>query len=850
MHCVADPFIEPEAAEFETVRRALDGVVLQTPMRRLHWLERWVGVPVWAKLENYQHTGSFKFRGAYNRLRQLSQDQRVVTASAGNHGLAMAEVARRLGMPNVLICVPANSSPLKREKIINCGVGVTAHGGSLEEATRFAKEFADREGYVFVSPYNDRDVILGQATLAMEMLDDIGAVSSLVVPVGGGGLISGMALGARAMGSACEIIGAEPDDYASMSESLLDAKIRRVPNRPTLADGLAVNLEADSVTFNLVRRHVTEVLRLSEEELAAGTMALLVHEGLMVEPSGAAGIMACLRLAERGQLKGSVALPLAGGNLHHTVLARLQRWPFRDETCLSLLDMRGRGVAMNPVPRTMRESATDTVTPAVSNFGEDLARMLDGQLSRADRVEVKVRDFETFCGDGTLVWSPDSVRLVDGLIAEARDLAVTALERLHAPSAGCDAWVRGEGELRVVTQALSAAETVMEWRAPALDQSRAVQFFDLGFQGSGGVNYERYEFPELKSLENRLCEVLGLDTRRNGASVVSSGMAAYTLVESYLLHAVEPGAVVVSPYIYFEAKEQLQAKAHFRVHAAEAFDHGAILDAVARHHPRVVFADPLANNTEQRLTDIEALVEGMKAICRQPTVLVVDGTMLPGCYAHLAGRLSDNVEVLYYESGSKYLQFGQDLGMCGLVVHRAELASLFDRLRRNIGLILYRYQALCFPSYGHSDLVNRIRRIETNAARLAGGLATGEAARHLSEVIHPSLAEHPDHGLYVRTGRGGGCVTFRFHRGDTTEGHRDQLESFINVVLDFARASGVHLAKGVSFGFTIPRISAASSIAEDSPPFLRLYAGDLDGAQIEGLCTVIEEAFRFVRGTP
>ena len=241
------------------------------------------------------------------------------------------------------------------------------------------------------------------------------------------------------------------------------------------------------------------------------------------------------------------------------------------------------------------------------------------------------------------------------------------------------------------------------------------------------------------------------------------------------------------------------------------------------------------------MIDVAGLIVDIKMRGLGPIAIVIDGSMLPTACAGLA-QGDDGVDVYYYESCSKYLQFGLDITMAGAVVHPAREKPRFDRLRRNLGLMLYPGNAQAFPAYDQRLLEQRVTRIEKNAAFIAGRLAVVPAVTSVARVIHPMLPSHPDHALARALTRGGGCVTFDFlHKGD---GHRDQLEALIEIILSEAGTRRVPLVKGVSFGFTQPRISAAASMSESEPPFLRLYAGDLARAHCEALCEVCAAGFR------
>jgi threonine dehydratase/cystathionine beta-lyase/cystathionine gamma-synthase len=829
--------IDPSAAA-----RELRDAVVRTPVRRLSWLERLVGVPVYAKLEFQQHSGSFKYRGAYLAMSR-NPSVPVVAASAGNHGLAVAEVAARLGR-EANICVPVVASRLKRERILAAGAGLIEHGNSLEEAGEYAQRMAAEKGIHYISPYNDENVIAGASTIALEFLQDVPDVRTLVAPVGGGGLISGLGLGAEALGRDVELIGCEPERYASLTSSLAGGRIVRVVHQPTLADGLAVNLEPNSITYPLVRRLVSGIVSLTEEQLAAATYALLTHESMLVEPAGAAAVIACLELAAQGRLNGPVGIPLCGGNLHHAVLSKIQRFPYTDPALIRLLDLRGRTVTDMPVPYAKPVGRPEDRPATLSDPRTDLIGQLDTCGTDLAAATDSIREFADYCAQHRL---PVDQNLTDHLLDSVSVAADRVAEQRAVLAAATDAdpadrLAAAEAVLRFGLATRSYARGTLEWCSPSYAQSRVVQFFDTGAQDSPAVNYERYDSASVLRVERQLLDVLGMRPDRQAISVVSSGMAAYSLVESFLLRSrLSPGdTVLLAPYIYFEASEQLTALPYVRFERAREYGLDALLADITRLRPRCVFADPVANTAQQRMVDVLGLLRNLRERVDWPLTVVIDGTMVSGALPAEELLGGGSVEVLYYESCSKYLQLGLDAGMAGLVAYPVALRPHFERLRRNAGSILYRHHADLFPRYDRAFFGRRMRRISDNALRVAEHLQASAEVRRLGRVHHPGLPTHPDVEIARGLRYAGGCVTFEFH--EPGRNHRDELEPVLEHMLAIARESGLHLTKGVSFGFSAPRISAAASMAESEPPFLRLYAGDRGPAQVELLAEAARRA--------
>lgn len=825
-----------------TAAEELSGHVVRTVVRRLHWLERWVGVPVWAKLELQQHTGSFKYRGAHLATARRP-GRRVIAASAGNHGLAVAEAARRLGRP-ATICLPLVASRLKRERIMATGARLIEHGNSLEEATAYARALAGDEGLHYISPYNDPDVIAGASTLALELFEDVPDVVTAVVPMGGGGLASGFAVAAALTGRELDLVGCEPRRYASVGASLAAGQIVRVVHQPTFADGLAVNLEPSSITFDLLRRHLCHSVSLSEEELAAGTLALLVHESLLVEPAGAASVIACLRLAQQGRLHGPVVIPLAGGNVQHATLAKVQHFPFADEDLLHLLDLRGRSVAHTPVSRA--HSAGPARAPQPGRRAPSLLLdQLGTCLGQLDAARHEIEEFASYCGQYGLTVDDSLIGELAGAVRAARAKVAGDRERLAGPAGEHEApgpLVSAEASLRFATAVAAHARSALEWCSPSYGQSGVAQFFNTGAQDSPTLNYDRYASADTSRVETQLLHVLGLPGDEFAVTATSSGMAAYTLVEAFLLRArLSPGdRVVTSPYLYFEAVEQLESLPGITCVRAGGYEVADLVAAVREYRPRCLFVDPVANTAQQRMVDIPELLSRLHEAVVSPITVVIDGTMVSGALSADVLRGSGPVEVIYYESCSKYLQLGHDATMAGMVVHPTGEAAGFDRLRRNTGTILYARNARLFPVFDREMFLARMRNICGNARVVAEKLAADSRVSERGTVFYPGIAGHADFSKAAKLPYAGGCVTFLFHHEG--ENHRDQLDAMLERVLAVARGRGLYLTKGVSFGFSAPRISAAASMAESEPPFLRVYVGDLGAAQADLLAEVTADA--------
>lgn len=294
------------------------GAVERTPSARSHTLSEVLGTGIVLKFENLQFTASFKERGALNKLLSLSDDERrcgVVAMSAGNHAQAVARHATRLGI-DATIVMPAHTPFVKVQRTEVLGARVVLYGADLAEATHEAQRLAD-EGRTFVHPYDDPAVIAGQGTVALELLDDHPELDALVVPTGGGGLLAGMAVVARALRPAMTIIGAQSDRWPSMLAATTGIEL--VLGGATIAEGIAVPV-AGTLTSRLIKELVDEIVTVHDTSVEEAMNLLLEIEKVVVEGAGAAGIAALLEHRELLPDR-QVGVVLSGGNVDPRLLA-------------------------------------------------------------------------------------------------------------------------------------------------------------------------------------------------------------------------------------------------------------------------------------------------------------------------------------------------------------------------------------------------------------------------------------------------------------------------------------------------------------------------------------------------
>ena len=298
--------------------------VLETALEYSHYLSDLGGATVYCKLENLQHTGSFKIRGAMNKVLWLSQAERergVVAASTGNHGAAVAYSADKLRVPGTIF-VPENADPFKVMAIEELGGEVRYFGGDTAETETFARKYAAEQGLTYISPYNDPEVIGGQGTIGAELERQLDRVDAVFISLGGGGLISGIAGYLKSVFPEVRIIGCSPENSQVMIQSIRAGRILDLPSLPTLSDGTAGGIEAGSITFELCRALVDEYVTVTEEEIREQLRLFIQNHNMVIEGAAAVAIASYLNLCRRFSGK-NVVIIICGANISQDTLKEI-----------------------------------------------------------------------------------------------------------------------------------------------------------------------------------------------------------------------------------------------------------------------------------------------------------------------------------------------------------------------------------------------------------------------------------------------------------------------------------------------------------------------------------------------
>jgi threonine dehydratase len=311
----------PTIDDIRAAAERIKGAVIRTPMLVSRTLSEIIGAEVWLKFENLQFTAAYKERGALNKLLQLTEEERargVIAASAGNHAQAVAYHARRLGIPATIV-MPANTPVVKVTQTAGFGAKVVLHGDMFDDAYAKARELALENGFVFVHPFDDPMIIAGAGTVGLEMLEEAPDLDAIVVPIGGGGLMSGISIAARALKPEIELIGVEAELYPSMKCAIEGCHMPL--GGDTLAEGIAVK-QPGELTSRILKDLASDVVLVPERDLERAVAMLVGIEKTVVEGAGAAGLAAML--ADPARFKGrKVATLLCGGNIDTHLLANV-----------------------------------------------------------------------------------------------------------------------------------------------------------------------------------------------------------------------------------------------------------------------------------------------------------------------------------------------------------------------------------------------------------------------------------------------------------------------------------------------------------------------------------------------
>ena len=311
-------------SEIESARTKLEGVIVRTPVVPDKMLSKKSSGEVYLKAECLQRSGSFKIRGAFNKISGLSEEEKrrgVIAASAGNHAQGVALAASLTGIESTIV-LPEFAPLTKINATRRFGGKVILHGSSFDEAVAYSRKLQEEHNYTYVHAFEDESIIAGQGTIGCEIVEDCPEVTKVVVPIGGGGVISGIAMAVKHLQPNIKVIGVEASNIATINRSLEAGEPVEIPFKPTIADGIAIK-RPGAIPLEIIRRFVDEVVEVTEEEIAQGIYHCVQNSHLVVEGAGAAGVAALLADKIRMDKGDVVCAVLCGGNIDANLLARV-----------------------------------------------------------------------------------------------------------------------------------------------------------------------------------------------------------------------------------------------------------------------------------------------------------------------------------------------------------------------------------------------------------------------------------------------------------------------------------------------------------------------------------------------
>jgi threonine dehydratase len=300
--------------KIKDAEKLIKGIAHRTPVITSNTLNKLVNAEVFLKCENFQRAGAFKFRGAYNAISKLTDNEKqkgVITYSSGNHAQAVALVGKLLDVKTVVV-MPQNSPIIKRAAALDYGAEIILYNPETSIREEVAKDLIEKHGYILIPPFDHYDIVAGQGTAALELFEEVGRLDYVLAPCGGGGLLSGTAIASKGINPDCKVIGVEPELADDATKSFYSKTLHTVKNPPTIADGTRT-ASMGKITFPLVLKYVDEMKTVSEEEIIDSVKFLFYRLKLVVEPSGALGIAALL--GSKVSVSGRVGVIISGGNI-------------------------------------------------------------------------------------------------------------------------------------------------------------------------------------------------------------------------------------------------------------------------------------------------------------------------------------------------------------------------------------------------------------------------------------------------------------------------------------------------------------------------------------------------------
>ena len=822
--------INPQNIENDSIE--IEKFALKTPLIRLHWLDT-PKRKVWAKLECNQLTNSFKVRGAYNAIRKIDEKVPIVTNSAGNHGLAIAYTLQRLKRKGKIF-VPENASELKLRRLINMGAEVIPVGKDLYKCGENAKKVAQEIGGAYISPFSTTDVIIGQGSVAVETLKQKSHFDHILIPLGGGGLLIGAGMYFKYKNPSCKIDAIHPKVFnRDFSNDYFKALSK--PVYPTIADGLAVQHSKDDATAEMVKEVTDFVDYVSEEDSEIGIISMLSNEGLLIEGASGTGIAALLNDPEGKKYNGDVLVIISGGNISTSSLMHALATHTNNSETGKLLGF--NSIALPQESVKYKKIETSDNTEKLQNK-ENIKEAVEIWEIVANNIERDLEKFKEELKEFIEYSKYEKLDINDYSVEHIRN-DVISLEKLLDKINQEDEADKKRELIRIAIQKYSYLRNCFAWCSASSAQSKKIMFFDPAENNDSACNYDRYGSLLLKEKEIEIQQSLGFDIEKTGLLLTSSGQAAYTVAESFLIRNIlskEP-TIVSCPYIYFENLEQIQALKNVNFILSDSWKIEDMIELVEKENAEALFIDPLANLGTLHTTDFVQFAKLLEGHNWEDKWIVVDGTMVSGgINLFEIFNKPYHPHILYLESGSKYLQFGLDLQMAGIVVVEKQYLPELNVHRRNTGTVMYQSGVTKFPSYDRETFLSRMRLLTRNSEILCKTL------KKLNKDENRINITFPFNWRELGWQHGGGVVAVNFE--ETGVNNKPCLDFLIDLIIQECKNEDIPFTKGVSFGFSTIRISAAAAMAQNKPPFLRFSIGEESKEEMEKICSIIEKAFK------
>ena len=827
--------IEIDPKQIENDSKEISKIALKTPLVRLHWLDT-SNRKVWAKLECNQITNSFKIRGAYNAIRKIEPNVPIITNSAGNHGLGIAYILWSLKRKGK-IYVPVNASEIKLRRLINMGVEVIPVGKDLYECGEMAQKMAKEIKGAYISPYSNKDVIIGQGSIAVEVLEQKEKFNQVLIPLGGGGLVVGAGTYFKYKNKDCIINAIHPKIFQrNFKEGYENAFSKAV--YPTIADGLAVQHTKDDFTGDLVKKIVDNIDQISEDDIEMGIVAMLNNEGVLVEGAGAIGIAALINDLEGKKYNGDVLVIISGGNIATSSLMHALAAHTNDNKINKLLGFSSVKLPQEAIKYKKEFNDSKNINDHIekdNNIQNEKAwdQIIENLYLDIQNLKTQLQEHIEYSKGEKLEINNNAIEYIKVQISSLEKFVLTAKEEE-------DMWNK-KYIYRIALQDYSFLRNSLEWCSASSSQSRRVMFFSPAENNENGVNYDRYGSLLLKEKEFKLQKSLGFDAEKVELLLTSSGQASYTIVESFLLRNVlsEKANVVSCPYIYFENLEQIQTLKNINFIVSDSWDIEQLINLVEKNSAEALFVDPIANLGTLHIVDFIKFAKLLENYNWSKKWLIIDGTLVSGgINLFELFNKPQHPHILYFESGSKYLQLGLDIQMAGIVVAEKQYSSELNTLRRNTGTVMYQTGVSKFPTYNRQQFLSRMLRLTRNAEILYSHLDS------LNQDKQRLLLTFPKNWRELGWNHGGGIVAVTFVEKGLN--NRPCLDYLISLIIEECKKDEVPFTKGVSFGFSAIRISAASAMAQDRPPFLRFSIGEESEKEMDIICSVVKKSFKIL----